>query len=202
MADSKLSALTELTAFDGDEEFYVVDDDDGTPVSRRMTVENVAAGLAARTELSGTYAPLIQAGAKGWRNSAWTITGPAGTYVTVPFDSETYDTGTIFNTSTGEFTVPSAGIYAVKSRISVTFGANTERWLYAAFVNGTEMARGTDTTFVTGMGNMALQVAADLKLNASDVVTFRVNQVSGTLRALEVGFERAAHASVHKIGNT
>jgi hypothetical protein len=58
MADEKLTALTELTAFTGDEVFYVVEDDDGTPVSRRITIENIAAGLAARTELTGAFAPL------------------------------------------------------------------------------------------------------------------------------------------------
>lgn len=47
MADQKVSALTELTAFTGDEGFYVVEDDDGTPVSRRATVETVAKGLIA-----------------------------------------------------------------------------------------------------------------------------------------------------------
>lgn len=58
MADSKTTALTALTTFSGDELFYVVEDDDGTPVSRKITIEDLAAGLAARTELSGTYAPL------------------------------------------------------------------------------------------------------------------------------------------------
>lgn len=57
MADAKVSALTELTTFTGDEEFYVVEDDDGTPVSRRITVENLATGLAARTEFTSAFTP-------------------------------------------------------------------------------------------------------------------------------------------------
>lgn len=57
MADSKVSALTEITTFDGDETFYVVDDDDGTPVSRRMTVENLATGLGGRSELAAALSP-------------------------------------------------------------------------------------------------------------------------------------------------
>lgn len=43
MADTKTTALTELTTFDGDEQFYVVDDDDGTPTSKRVTIENLTA---------------------------------------------------------------------------------------------------------------------------------------------------------------
>lgn len=40
-----LTDLTELTTFSGDEVFYVVDDDDGTPVPRRVTIENMRLGI-------------------------------------------------------------------------------------------------------------------------------------------------------------
>lgn len=66
MADAKTTALTELTAFDGDETFYVVDDDDGTPVSRRITIENLAAGLAARSELTGAFLALAKQPIVSW----------------------------------------------------------------------------------------------------------------------------------------
>jgi hypothetical protein len=56
-SESKVSALTELTTFSGDETFYVVEDDDGTPVSRRATVENLAAGLAAQAGMTSAFAP-------------------------------------------------------------------------------------------------------------------------------------------------
>jgi hypothetical protein len=42
---AKVSSYTELTTFSGDETFYVVEDDDGTPVSRRVTVENLRRGM-------------------------------------------------------------------------------------------------------------------------------------------------------------
>lgn len=56
MADTKLTALTALTSLSGDETFYVVDDDDGTPVSKKMTVENLASGLAGRSEFTSAFA--------------------------------------------------------------------------------------------------------------------------------------------------
>lgn len=66
MADQKVSALTELTSFSGDETFYVVEDDDGTPASRRVTVENLAAGLVGFLSPAWTsYTP------------TWTTTGSA-----------------------------------------------------------------------------------------------------------------------------
>lgn len=51
----KITALPAITALSGDELFPVVEDDDGTPTTSKITVENLAAGLAARTEFSGTY---------------------------------------------------------------------------------------------------------------------------------------------------
>lgn len=42
---SKTTDLTELTTFTGDETFYVVEDDDGTPVSRKVTLENLKAEI-------------------------------------------------------------------------------------------------------------------------------------------------------------
>lgn len=161
-------------------------------------------GSTARAHVIGTdwvHGPLASdAGrsfAKGFRTAAWTITGSVGTPVTIPFDTEVYDSGAIFNPSTGEFTVPSAGFYHVTSRIAVVSPANTERFLYGVYVGGTEVIRGADLTWITGMGGQIdLQVSGDLQLAASDVVTFRVLQVNGTLRALEVGLQRNCSASV------
>lgn len=109
MADTKTSALTALTAFTGDETFYVVEDDDGTPVSRRMTIEDLAAGLAARSELSGTYAPRFM-GAKGVRSTAQTI--PDNTDTAVAFNgTDEYDSDSIHDPASNNtrFTVPTGG---------------------------------------------------------------------------------------------
>jgi hypothetical protein len=45
MADQKTTELTAITTFSGDETFYVVEDDDGTPVSRKVTVEDMRRGM-------------------------------------------------------------------------------------------------------------------------------------------------------------
>lgn len=57
MADTKGSALTELTTFSGDETMYVIEDDDGTPASRRVTMENLVVGLGTSTAAMGTSFP-------------------------------------------------------------------------------------------------------------------------------------------------
>lgn len=45
MADSKLTALTELTSPSGDDILYIVDDPAGTPVSRKVTKTNLIKAL-------------------------------------------------------------------------------------------------------------------------------------------------------------
>lgn len=92
-AESKVTALTELTAFTGDETFYVVEDDDGTPASRRITVENLAAALAARSEFVAAFAPLANtpqwtlvvdesgASVANWTSVAGTWSADAGGYI-------------------------------------------------------------------------------------------------------------------------
>jgi hypothetical protein len=56
MVDQKTTELTAITTFSGDETFYVVEDDDGTPVSRKVTVENLATGLAAQAGMTDARA--------------------------------------------------------------------------------------------------------------------------------------------------
>lgn len=66
-----LTAQVELTAITGDELFYVVDGDATTPVPRKITIENLASGLADRVEMTNKFA---QAGAStvSTRTAAYT----------------------------------------------------------------------------------------------------------------------------------
>lgn len=50
MADTKATALTALATLASGDLFYVVDDPGGTPVSKKITIDNVAAFLRALTE--------------------------------------------------------------------------------------------------------------------------------------------------------
>lgn len=45
MADQKVTDLTALTSASGDETIYVVEDPAGTPVNRKLTVENLMASM-------------------------------------------------------------------------------------------------------------------------------------------------------------
>lgn len=84
MADTKVSALTELTTFSGDETFYVVEDDDGTPVSRRVTLENLATGIASYLPNTPQWTLVVDedgTSIANWTNVAGTWAADAGGYI-------------------------------------------------------------------------------------------------------------------------
>lgn len=140
---------------------------------------------------------LTQPSAKAFRAAAYTIAGPVGTSNTIPFDTEVYDTDA--GLSGGSYTAPAAGLYFAATRAAPTSPANTERFLLEVQVNGTVKMR-DDKTFLTGMGSqMNLHVSGDLSLVAGDVVTFQILQVNGTLRGLEVGFERNCWGCIRRV---
>lgn len=56
---TKTTDLPAITSLSGDEVFYIVDDDDGSPVSRKITLENLLTAYAARPELTGVFVPKV-----------------------------------------------------------------------------------------------------------------------------------------------
>lgn len=60
MSDSKVTALSTLSALTGDETLYIIEDDDGTPASRQITIEDFLTAIAGRTELTGAFVTLLK----------------------------------------------------------------------------------------------------------------------------------------------
>lgn len=54
MADRKISQLTSLSTPSGEDLFVVVDDPNGTPVSKSITLQTLLANLPANTAITGT----------------------------------------------------------------------------------------------------------------------------------------------------
>lgn len=122
------------------------------------------------------------------------------TFGVINFDTETYDYGSNFNTSTYEFTAPYDGVYNFGSTVSFTDG--NERTIVSLFVNGIEVARGVDIehqesspTYI--MHNM--NVYADLGLTAGDIVDVRVYSDDG-FDTLTTSYENMFYG--HLIGRT
>lgn len=90
MADAKISALTALTTPSTDDLLVIVDDPSGTPVTKKITMANVAAYLAALTEsLTGKtlVSPIFSGSFNGWTEvtDSWSYSSSVpGFTITVP----------------------------------------------------------------------------------------------------------------------
>lgn len=81
------------------------------------------------------------------------------------------NTGSHFNLSTGVFTAPLAGVYAVD--FSLFFSANTGyRFDVYVMVNGTNVARQEQQKWSTSSFNNTSMVCCMIYLNANDMITF------------------------------
>ena len=124
--------------------------------------------------------------ARMYRSAAWTITNTSASHP-IPFDTDSWDTGSDTNTSTGEYTAPSTGKYRVTSRAGVT-ALNAERFFLSIHVNGTEVSRGADVISHSASAAVVSPLVTDLvAMTAADVMTVRIRQVGGSGRDLEVG---------------
>lgn len=104
------------------------------------------------------------------------VTGDNTVY-TIPYDAERYDYGSGFNTSTGAFTAPRAGLYHFDAAADVSGGVAHLYCLLQIKVGGTTNREtadyGADSEFFT-------QLSADIELTAGAVVTVAVQVGGGT----------------------
>lgn len=113
MADSKLTALTAITSTDGDEVVYVVDDPGGTPVSRKITVDNLFAGAKSAPPHPGMSSGLYYAGEA---TSLSTDTAGDGSMIGAPLwvpESTTFDQAVMSVTTAAASTSYRMMIYTV-----------------------------------------------------------------------------------------
>ncbi len=120
---------------------------------------------------TGSVTPAIISnpyGFSAYRSAAFTDGNSA--YALVTFDTENFDTGSNYDTSTGKYTAPVAGFYQFNANISVNYtGGN---YIGVAFhKNGTRVSIGN---FVAGGGSGSTLasngVSAYLQLAANDYV--------------------------------
>ena len=55
MADTKVSAFTELTTVTVEDLLHVINDPDGTPENRKLTIRNLFGKVPANTIINGTF---------------------------------------------------------------------------------------------------------------------------------------------------
>lgn len=120
------------------------------------------------------------------------------TPVAINFATEDYDLGSDFAASA--FTAPYNGVYNFSAAVSIDSAVSTGVEMYIAFyVDGTLHTLGTRTT---GLGtDSGLNIAADIKLTAGQVVTVRFYQNSAGNEATNTGSDTTWFAG-HLVGRT
>lgn len=133
--------------------------DDASAADARVTLGAVPGNILARV----------------YRAATQSVT--PGAFATIVFDTENFDVGSNFNTATGEFTAPVAGIYAISGFVHARNLADGSQIATSLFVNGVETARLGEESVSNPTANTNLAVmngsSTYLRLAASDVVTVR-----------------------------
>jgi hypothetical protein len=125
---------------------------------------------------------------------------PNSTLTTVVFNNKSYDSHNAYNSGTGEFRAPISGIYRVSASIMGSFSAGTSTLDSYIYVNGILTSLQPFTIQATLSANWPWFINDELRLNAGDVVTYRVTQNTGSSRTLSTAPEYN-RLTISRIGN-
>ena len=122
--------------------------------------------------------------------------------VTVVFGTKTYDSHNAFNASTGEFTVPVSGTYAIKG--CITFGstawASTNVIQLRLYKGGVHISQNTDVTETSMTRMVSIQHHDSIKLLAGDVITLKAVHFNAGSKSLSTDPTENFFA-IERIGN-
>lgn len=131
---------------------------------------------------------------RAFRTAALNITA-AG--VKVVWDSESYDLGSNFNTTTGAFTAPVTGYYQVNACLAVSNLDSTGQVYCEIYVNGSLYCRGTRIYAVSSTDDPASVVCDTVPVTAGQ--TIEIYGTTSTTEAMQVGTQ-TSYVSIHFIG--
>lgn len=112
--------------------------------------------------------------------SSGPVSVPDANNFIVPFSSEQFDDGNVYNTGTYAFTAPAPGLYHFSARITWdAFTAEGPAVSLVIRVNGIPAEGTTQTIAASAYGITPMAVQADIKLMPGDVVDVMIFQDSG-----------------------
>lgn len=129
---------------------------------------NDGTGIANLEFGSGKTAVKVSHKFRAYRNSAQNTSG--GSYAKINFDSENFDTGNNFDSSTNyRFTAPVAGFYQFSGAVNLPTGGTTILIL-TLYKNGVEVSRGNQIANTATTNSNGAVVTDLLQLSSSDYV--------------------------------
>lgn len=112
-----------------------------------------------------------------YSNGAGTVTNT--TFATLPFTTKAFDTHNAFNGSTGVFTAPVSGKYAVSSQVLTGGFSGGVVFYLSIFVNGVEYSGHVIQNVAAYSASTTGIVNDQIQLNAGDLVTIRARNSAG-----------------------
>ena len=149
---TNVTDLTSLAAPAAADEMYIVDDPAGTPLDRKITVQDL---------LSGDHIH----GCRVYNGSSITLTNV--TFTDLTFDSEDFDNGGLHSTTsdTDRITISEAGVYAIFGQVEFDVNSSGVRQIYIELNDTTQLVRGYVPTFSAIATLMNVSAIVDLAVD-------------------------------------
>ena len=185
MADTKASALTELTTPALEDLLYIVDDPSGTPTSKRVTLANV-------------FGVALDVGARVYHDANQSTAD--NTDVVLAFNSERYDTDAFHDTVTNNsrLTVPSGqgGKYLISGHVTWDTNDTGSRYLKVLLNGATTIA--SQQAPADNFNRMSITTIYEL--SATDYIQLQSYQNSGDALNVLASSNYQAEFALQRIG--
>ena len=182
MADEDLTEMTENTSPDLVDLIYAVDDPEGTPLDRKVALDNLRKLLNASRHC-----------AKMTRDAAQNI--GSGSNTKILFDNEHFNVGGLSDLDTDKFTIQEPGKYLIIARTRIG-GVDTGEYVQVKiYIGGSSVASANSMSSGTDRSPQPC-VAEIFDLSAEDEIELYVYQNSGGTQTTLIAPDSRAAMSV------
>lgn len=155
-----------------------------------------AIGTLQQTLAYGDNAPIINPKARVYSSGTQSV--PPSAWTLVQNNTEDYDIGSDFNTSTYLFTIPTTGYYSLKGQVTITSLLDTEVLLGSFQINGGATILTEAKLIASATGNYSLNFSDTVKLTVGDTLGLYVYHTNAGSLGNFVG-QRYQYISIHLI---